>query len=342
MKADISSVTRQKPVATWLYFIAFLVFCMVIVGGATRLTDSGLSITEWKPIMGAIPPLTDADWQEAFQKYQQIPEYKLQNAGMSLADFKTIFWWEWGHRFFGRVIGLAFALPFAYFALRRRLDSKLWPRLLILLALGAAQGAMGWFMVYSGLSDRVDVSQHRLAAHLSLAALIYISILWVALGIGRQRSRPSTGDDWLALLMVVLVFVQVAAGGFVAGLDAGMGYNTWPKMDGAWIPQGLLVMQPAWHNFFENALTVQFQHRVLAYVLLLVAMIHAWRSFSASAFLLLYAIFAQAVVGIATLLLHVPIAIALMHQAMAFIVLAVAAWNLHRHLVISLPDPDLQ
>lgn len=315
---------------------------MVLVGGATRLTGSGLSITEWKPIMGAIPPLNEADWLDVFQKYQQIPEYKLQNAGMSLSDFKSIFWWEWSHRLLGRLIGVAFAVPLIYFALRRRLNKSLWPKLVGILALGAAQGAMGWFMVYSGLSDRVDVSQYRLAAHLSLAALIYASIIWVALGLGRERERPSGVEDWGALLLVLLIFLQIAAGAFVAGLDAGMGYNTWPKMDGAWIPQGLFVMQPAWHNFFENALTVQFQHRMIAYSVLIVAIVHAWRSFSMSAMLLLYAVFAQIVIGILTLLMHVPIAIALIHQAMAFVVLATAVWNFHRHLVRPLPAPDLQ
>lgn len=332
----------QAGVARWLYFVAALVLCMVTVGGATRLTDSGLSITEWKPIMGAIPPLSEADWVAVFHKYQQIPEYKLQNAGMSLEAFKSIFWWEWAHRFFGRAIGLLFAIPLVYFALRRRLGQGLWLKLLGILALGAAQGGMGWFMVYSGLADRVDVSQYRLVAHLSLAALVFVCVIWVALSIGQQRASPSGNEDYFSIFLLVLIFLQIAAGGFVAGLDAGMGYNTWPKMDGAWIPQGLYVMQPAWRNWFENALTVQFNHRMLAYVVLIVAIIHAWRSFSMSSLLLLYALFAQVALGIVTLLLQVPIAIALAHQAMAFIVLAVAVWNVHRHLVMPSPVPDQQ
>ncbi len=273
----------REPVRTWLYFVAFLIFLLVLVGGATRLTDSGLSITEWKPILGIIPPLNEADWAAAFSKYQQIPEYKLQNAGMLLQDFKFIFWWEWAHRFLARLIGIAFVVPLIWFAIRGRLGRSLWPSLVALLVLGAAQGALGWFMVYSGLTERVDVSQYRLSAHLTLASIIFAAIIWVGLGIGRLRQRPLQCSEYVSLGLVVLVLLQIAAGGFVAGLDAGMGYNTWPKMEGAWIPEGLAVMKPAWRNLFENALTVQFQHRLLAYFILAVACWHAWQSFSLSA-----------------------------------------------------------
>jgi cytochrome c oxidase assembly protein subunit 15 len=327
-------------VRLWLCAMAFLVFCMVIVGGATRLTDSGLSITEWRPFLGAIPPLNEADWLAAFEKYKLIPEYQIQNRGMALSDFKFIYWWEWAHRFLGRFIGVAFAVPLIYFTLTSRIERKLWPRLFALFVLGGAQGALGWYMVASGLVDRVDVSQYRLAAHLTLAALIFAAIIWVALGVGRKRQYSSAPDDWFAILIVVLIFLQIAAGGFVAGLDAGQGYATWPMMDGQWIPSGLWVIEPGWKNIFENATTVQFIHRVLAYVLLLATVIHAWRSFTLPAMILTYALITQASLGILALLLHVPLPAALIHQAGAMVVLALAMWNLHARLVIRSPDPN--
>jgi heme a synthase len=334
--------TPVSPVRLWLYFIAFLVFCMVIVGGATRLTNSGLSITEWRPLLGAIPPLSEADWLAAFDRYKLIPQYRNLNSQMGLGDFKFIYWWEWAHRFLGRFIGLAFALPFLYFALRKKLERKLFPRLAVLFILGGAQGALGWYMVSSGLIDRVDVSQYRLAAHLTLAALIFAAILWVSSGVGKSHDRPQDYDDWFAVLIVALVLLQIAAGGFVAGLDAGQGYQTWPKMDGQWIPDGLLSVQPAWRNFFENALTVQFSHRVTAYVLLLATIHHAWRCFSVPSMIFLYAVFIQVCLGVLTLILHVPLAAALLHQAGAMIILALATWNLHTRLVIQSPGLNLR
>ena len=343
MEQTLSPAQAAAPkVRLWLYAMAFLVFCMVIVGGATRLTDSGLSITEWRPLLGAIPPLNEADWLAAFEKYKLIPEYQIQNRGMALSEFKFIYWWEWAHRFLGRFIGVAFALPLIYFTLTRRIERTLWPKLLALFILGGAQGALGWYMVASGLVDRIDVSQYRLAAHLTLAALIFAAIIWVAKGVGRKRQYPSSSDDWFAILLVALILLQIAAGGFVAGLDAGQGYATWPKMDGQWIPSGLWIMAPGWKNIFENAMTVQFNHRVLAYVVLLATIIHVWRSFTLPAMVLAYAVFAQACLGILTLLLHVPLAAALVHQAGAMIVLALAVWNLHARLVIRSPDPDPQ
>jgi heme a synthase len=337
-----TSQATAPQVRLWLYFIAFLVFCIVIVGGATRLTDSGLSITEWRPLLGAIPPLNEADWLAAFEKYKLIPEYQIQNKGMELGDFKFIYWWEWAHRFLGRLIGMAFALPLIYFAVTRKIESRLWPRLLALFVLGGAQGVLGWYMVSSGLIDRIDVSQYRLAAHLTLAALIFSAIIWVAKGVGARRHYPSSTDDWFALLLVVLILLQIAAGGFVAGLDAGQGYATWPKMDGQWIPTGLMATAPGWRNFFENAMTVQFDHRIMAYFILLAAIIHAWRSFTLPAMVLAYAVFTQACLGVLTLLLHVPLAVALVHQAGAMIVLTAAVWNLHTRLVIRSPAPDPQ
>jgi heme a synthase len=334
--------TAAPQVRRWLVFIAFLVFCMVIVGGATRLTNSGLSITEWQPLLGVIPPLNEVDWLLAFEKYKLIPQFKTVNPDMSLGEFKFIYWWEWAHRFLGRFVGVAFAVPFLYFAAMRKLELRLLPRLLLLFALGGAQGALGWYMVSSGLIDRVDVSQYRLAAHLTLAALIFAAIVWVAKGVGRQRYYPANFDDGFAVMLVVLVLLQIAAGGFVAGLDAGQGYQTWPKMDGQWVPSGLLAMQPDWKNFFENAMTVQFSHRIIAYALLAAAIIHAWRSFSLPSMVLTYAIFTQACIGVLTLLLHVPLAVALIHQAGSMIVLALAVWNLHSRLLIRLPVLNLR
>ena len=315
----MTNAERQSAAApkirAWLWLVALMVFAMVLIGGATRLTDSGLSITEWKPILGALPPFNDADWQTAFDKYKLIPEFTLQNSAMTLDEFKRIYWWEWGHRNFGRLIGLVFIIPFLLFGLFRRLTAKLFFRLLLLLALGGAQAGLGWYMVKSGLADRVDVSQYRLAAHLTLAAAIFALTVWTLLGVGAPRAAPRFWSHWMALFLVGLVLLQIAAGGLVAGLDAGMGYNTWPKMDGQFIPDGLVFMQPAWRNFFESAMTVQFDHRVIAYALLLVAILHAWQSCTLASLALLYVVLIQAFIGIMTVILVVPLGMALVHQA---------------------------
>lgn len=322
----------------WLFFTAFLIFCMVIVGGATRLTDSGLSITEWQPLLGAIPPLTEADWLIAFEKYRQIPEYQLVNKGMSLDEFQFIYWWEWAHRFLGRFIGIVFLLPFLYFALSGSLTAKMLGRFAVLFVLGGLQGALGWYMVASGLVERVDVSQYRLSAHLTLATVIFGAILWVAFGLARNRRPPSRGIEWMAMLLAGLIVLQVAAGGFVAGLDAGMGYSTWPLMDGQLVPKGLFVMSPAWANLFENAMTVQFNHRVLAYVIAVAVAGYAYVAQTRAAGLMLLAVILQIVFGIWTLLWQVPLWLGLVHQGGALIVLAAALWNLHLVLTKS-PDP---
>jgi heme a synthase len=326
---DARQRAALPAVRLWLFFTAFLIFCMVIVGGATRLTDSGLSITEWQPLLGAIPPLTEADWLEALEKYRQIPEYQLINKGMSLEEFKFIYWWEWAHRFLGRIIGLVFFLPFAFFALTGRLSRGTAWRCGVLFVLGGLQGALGWYMVSSGLVDRVDVSQYRLSAHLTLATVIFAAILWVAIGLGGKRHAPRRRIEWAALALVALILVQVAAGGFVAGLDAGMGYNTWPLMDGALVPPGLMIMEPGWRNLFENAMTVQFNHRILAYVITLAVVGYAIAARSGPAALLLAAVLLQVMFGIWTLLWQVPLWLGLVHQGGALIVLAAALWNLH-------------
>jgi cytochrome c oxidase assembly protein subunit 15 len=316
-----------------------LILAMVIVGGATRLTDSGLSITEWKPLLGAIPPMNDADWQDAFHKYQQIPEYKLINRGMSLSEFKTIYWWEWAHRFLGRFIGVAFFVPFVVFWLIGAIPKGLMPKLAGIFILGGLQGALGWYMVMSGLSERTDVSQYRLTAHLSLAVLIFGAVLWTAFGLGRRPEQRSGAVPVIlragAAVLAVAVFVQIMLGGFVAGTDAGMSHNTWPLIDGAIIPDGLGVMQPWWRNAFENVLTIQFNHRMMGYALALLALVQvvlAWRfpagGIRLTAMLVLAAIVAQIALGVATLLTQVHIHVALAHQAVAILVFALAL----RHL----------
>jgi cytochrome c oxidase assembly protein subunit 15 len=347
------AIDRDRSVSLWLITVIGLVFCMIVVGGATRLTGSGLSITEWQPIMGAIPPLNSADWQVAFDKYRQIPQYQLINKGMSLSEFKLIFFWEWFHRLLGRLIGVAFALPLAWFWWKGRLRPGLGKPLLGILALGAVQGGVGWYMVASGLVDRVSVSQYRLAMHLTLAFLILGALVWMLLEVNRlsrlpagsisltQSSKgagaaPSRGKvELVAWLLLALLVLQLIAGALVAGMKAGLAYNTWPLMDGALIPSGLMIMQPWWLNPFENALTVQFNHRLLAYLILGVAGWHAWRLSAAgrpaavSAQMLLAAIVLQAVLGIVTLLAHVPLSLGLIHQGGAAIVFAIAVWHAH-------------
>jgi len=317
----------------WLYFVCALILAMVVVGGATRLTESGLSITEWKPIHGVIPPLSEAEWEEELEKYRQIPEYQLINKGMSLDEFKFIFWWEWAHRLLGRFIGVAFFVPMVALWATGRIEPWLKPRLVVGLALGGLQGFVGWWMVASGLVDRVDVSQYRLATHLTLALIIFAYLFWLA-----RRLAPLPEPDpferdrlgGLGRAVLALVFVQIFLGGLVAGLNAGLTFNTWPLMDGQLVPRGLLAMQPAWLNFFENVMTVQFQHRVTAYILIAAGLALTVGTLRVSqrkelrragahvgGFILL-----QAVFGILTLIWQVPLSIALVHQGFAVIVLA--------------------
>ncbi len=336
LPAKLERIRRSRVmIRWWLYFVCALILAMVVVGGATRLTESGLSITEWKPIHGVIPPLTEAEWEEELEKYRQIPEYQLINKGMSLEEFKFIFWWEWGHRLLGRVIGVAFFVPMVAFWAAGRLESWLKPRLVFALALGGLQGFIGWWMVTSGLVDRVDVSQYRLATHLTLALIIFAYLFWLARRLSplnapmpEERARLAG----LSAVVLTLVFIQIFLGGLVAGLNAGLTFNTWPLMDGQLVPSGLLIMEPLWRNFFENVLTVQFQHRMTAYVLIGVGLVLAWSTFRVSerkelrragahvgAFILL-----QAAFGILTLIWHVPLSVALIHQGFAVIVLAAA------------------
>jgi cytochrome c oxidase assembly protein subunit 15 len=324
----------------WLLGVAVLVFLMVSVGGATRLTGSGLSITEWRPIVGIVPPLSQADWLDLFAKYQQIPQYQHLNKGMSLDAFKAIFWWEWVHRFLGRLVGAAFLLPFAYFLAARQISRALMGRLAAIFALGGLQGLIGWYMVSSGLAERIEVSQYRLALHLGLAVLIFGALVWVALSVEERQARASSARTLHlapAAAIVVLVFLQIVLGAFVAGLRAGASYNTWPLMDGRLVPEGLGAMEPWYLNLFENALTVQFAHRLVAYGLVLTALWQAWSVrrepcdpwIRLSAAWLAGAALAQASLGIATLLAHVPLTLALVHQAGAVALFGLALWHLN-------------
>ena len=337
---------QPQAVATWLLLVAGLVFLMILVGGATRLTDSGLSITEWKPILGAIPPLSDADWQTAFEKYKLIPEYQLVNKNISLDGFKTIFWWEWGHRFLGRFIGLAFALPFLYFFLTGALSKGLAKRLFGILLLGGLQGVIGWYMVMSGLVDRVDVSQYRLALHLVMAFIILGLLVWVALDLltppGQFGARHQcTSLSFAAGTIVGFLLLQVVLGAFVAGTKAGLAYTTWPDMNGEWLPSDMGQLSPWYRNLFEDIATIQFNHRLVAYVIGAAAVINlvivvlsrarTWQLMTSAA-LVLAAVAGQIALGIWTLLNAVPINLGIAHQAAGALVFAITVrhWHLTR------------
>ena len=340
------TATREfhtRAIRLWLYAVAALVLAMVLVGGATRLTESGLSITEWKPVMGTLPPLGESGWQAEFEKYRAIPQYRQLNAGMSLAQFKTIYWWEWAHRLLGRLIGVAFLLPFLLFLWRGWVEPALRAPLWFIFGLGALQGAVGWWMVASGLADRVEVSQYRLAMHLMLACVIYVALIWTAQRLDERRPFPArlaaegragARIRFGAIGLLVLVLAEIYLGALVAGLRAGYVYNTWPLIDGSFVPSasGLFFDTPLWRNFFENTLTVQFDHRMTAYAIFICALLHALdvartvKSGSArsGAFVLAACVALQVALGVATLVWRVPLAVALAHQAAAVLVLTAA------------------
>jgi len=346
--------TASRAIGLWLWCVAGLVFAMVLVGGATRLTQSGLSIVEWKPVTGVIPPLGEADWQAEFAKYRTIPQYERLNRGMSLDEFKAIYWWEWGHRLLGRLIGAAFLLPFLWFLWRKAIDRRLGFALAGIFMLGATQGAVGWWMVASGLTERTSVSQYRLAFHLTLACIIYVALAWTAHRAWGGAAAPASSPAvlrrlrWSACALLALVIMQIYLGALVAGLHAGLIYNTWPLIDGSLIPSAgdLFFGQPLWRNFFENTLMVQFDHRMVAYGLCGLALIHAVDAhrqarggpLATSAGFVAVAILAQAGIGIMTLTRGVPIALALLHQAMAFVALTGA--TLHAARALSRPQFD--
>jgi cytochrome c oxidase assembly protein subunit 15 len=329
---------RDRRVAAWLLICCGLVFGMVVLGGVTRLTGSGLSMVDWRPLMGWLPPLTAEDWQRTFELYQQSPEFEKVNSHMNVHDFKGIFWLEYLHRLLGRLIGLTFAVPFLYFSLRGYIARSDWPKYVAMFVLGGLQGVLGWYMVKSGLVDDPRVSQYRLTAHLASAFAIYAFMFWVALSLLYPRT-DSGRHPWFArsVWLTALICLTIVSGGFVAGLDAGMLYNTFPKMLGAWIPPGLLEQSPWWRNFFENRLTVQFDHRVLA-ISTFVVIIAYWaaarraqlpRRASRAAGALMHTAALQVAIGITTLLLVVPIVLAAAHQAVAMLLFTVALYLVH-------------
>ena len=334
-------LATRRQVAAWLLICCALVFLMVVVGGITRLTHSGLSMVEWQPIVGTIPPLDGGQWQEVFQKYQQTPEYQRVNRGMSLEQFKGIFWWEYFHRLLGRGIGVVFFLPLLYFIARGRIDRSLAPGLLGIFLLGALQGALGWYMVKSGLVDDPRVSQYRLTAHLGMAFLIFAAMFWTALGllapavaaadVPRRRLRS------YAFALSGLIFVMVLSGGFVAGIRAGLAYNTFPLMNGDVVPSEYFVLEPWWRNLFNNMAAVQFNHRLLAWLLFLLIPLFWLASrrlelkprarLACNTLPIVLAL--QIALGISTLLLVVPVPLAAAHQAGAMLLFATALWVSH-------------
>ncbi len=329
-----------RAIAVWLLFCAAMVFAMAVIGAITRLTESGLSIVEWAPLIGAIPPLSEAEWQRLFALYRETPQFHLTFHGqMTLAQFQEIFFWEWLHRLWGRLIGVVFALPFLWFWLRGRIPRANLPRLWVILALGAAQGAMGWYMVMSGLVDRPSVSHYRLAAHLGLAVLVYALLVWEALRLLSPPRRTHLPDaahrlQRLTWGVVALVAVTMAWGALVAGLDAGLGFNTWPLMDGEVLPPEALALSPAWLNLFETPTMVQFVHRWLGAATVLAALGLSWRVLAAEmpgrparlALATGVAALLQGGLGVATLLLYVPTAVAAAHQAGALVLLTALLW----------------
>jgi cytochrome c oxidase assembly protein subunit 15 len=323
----------MRDVRRWLWAVAALVAGMVMLGGATRLTGSGLSITEWNVVTGVFPPLTDAAWLAEFEKYKAIPQYLEINKGMSLADFKFIYFWEWAHRLLGRVVGFAFAIPLAFFWWRGKIDRALGAKLLVLLFLGGLQGFIGWWMVASGLSVRTDVSQYRLAIHLTLACIIFFALIWVATTLLPKKVSAGRRGKIFAIVLIALSLVQVFLGAIVAKTNAGLTFNTWPLIDGVFHPkrEQLFLLEPWWRNIFENVMAVQFNHRMTAYLLwfaaLGYALYQARHLASRQAWHLFALITAQAVLGIFTLLYAVPLALGLAHQAGAVVVLAYASYH---------------
>jgi cytochrome c oxidase assembly protein subunit 15 len=366
MKEPSSAVAvRRGVVRLWLVAVAALIFVMVLVGGATRLTESGLSIVEWKPVSGTLPPLSDGQWRQEFEKYQATPQYQRVNRGMSLSEFKTIFWWEWAHRLLGRVIGVAFLLPFLWFLWRGWIEPAFRTRLWVIFGLGALQGAVGWWMVASGLADRIEVSQYRLATHLLLACLIFVATLWTAQGLSERIAvAVARRVRVTAVVLVALVMLQLYLGALVAGLRAGLIYNTWPLIDGAIVPDAsrLFFDAPLWRNFFENALLVQFDHRILAYGIWITALLHmidvvrtirndpaVLGSALSGAATLLGGLTVQIGLGVLTLIYQAPLLLALAHQGLALIVLTIAVVHAERltsplargapHLRLVTPSP---
>jgi heme a synthase len=324
----------RRAVAVWLLACAAFTFAMVVVGGITRLTESGLSIVEWQPLVGALPPLSQADWETLFAKYRETPQFQRVFSNMDLAGFKSIFWWEYLHRLLGRTIGLVFLLPFLFFYLKNKLSKPLAWKLAGVFVLGGLQGAMGWYMVKSGLVDDPRVSHFRLTAHLGLALLIFAAEFWIALDLlNFHEETGKTRREILPLAVLGLVFLMALSGGFVAGLRAGHAYNTFPLMNGQLIPPEAFMLEPWWRNFFWNVATVQLVHRTFFWLLLILVPLLWWQARRTEAKIAVHHLLAlfliQATLGIATLLLAVPVALGAAHQAGAVLVLAAALWSAH-------------
>lgn len=336
---NLPAAPFSKRLAIWLSISAASIFIMAVIGAITRLTESGLSMVEWKPLIGVLPPLNEAEWQRVFTLYSATPEYQLKNAGMGIEAFKNIFFWEWLHRTWGHVVGVVYALPLIWFAAvgafaKNQPTRVLLPRLLFFLVLGALQGVIGWYMVASGLVDRPDVSHYRLALHLGVAFLIYALQVWTICDLRQVRLAPTAFGLWhhgrIALALVVITIIY---GAFVAGLDAGFAYNTWPLMDGHFLPPEVTTIQPVWLNFFENTALVQFIHRWLAVLTALAVLAYAWRTRALMRFhswWLGVAVLAQVVLGITTLVSHVQLHVATAHQAGALALLTVLLAALHK------------
>lgn len=316
--------SSYKYVSNWLFFVAGMVLTMAVIGAITRLTESGLSMVEWRPLIGALPPLNEAEWQRVFDIYRETPEYQKKNFGMELPEFKQIFFWEWFHRLWGRLIGVAYALPYLYFMIRKQIPDGYNIKLFIGLVLGGLQGLMGWYMVKSGLVDRPSVSHFRLAAHLGLAFIIYAYLLWLAFDIRQFKALNGSfcqkRHGWIAFIMLAITIVW---GAYVAGLDAGLVYNTWPKMGPHWLPPELSSLAA----IFNDPVAVQFTHRWIAILAGFFVLTFAWRvkSFALGGVILL-----QITLGIVTLLTQVHIHVAATHQFGAFILVGLMVYHMHR------------
>lgn len=328
---------NNQLIARWLLTCAVVIFGMILLGGVTRLTDSGLSMVEWRPLMGIIPPLNQNDWQALFLKYQQFPEYQKINLGMSMSEFKIIFMYEYLHRVLGRLIGLLFFIPFVYFYFSGRISPQLLPKLLLMLVLGGCQGLMGWYMVKSGLVDVPHVSQYRLTAHLGLAIIIYGFIIWTAFGLISKPSNQPLGLGKPACILSGLVFLMILSGGLVAGTKAGYAYSTWPLMGDRFIPMGLYDMSPAWLSAFENITTIQFNHRMFAYLIAILMIIFSvialrsniTRKVRLGIYSMLVLLVVQICLGISTIIFHVPVATAAAHQVGAVALLTALLFVSH-------------
>jgi len=335
---SVNSHAQNRQVAIWLFICCGLVFAMVVLGGVTRLTGSGLSMVDWKPIMGWLPPLTDTEWQRTFEMYKLSPEFLKINSHMDVNAFKGIFWLEFLHRLLGRTIGIVFALPFVYFFVRGYVVRQQWPKYLLMFVLGGLQGVLGWYMVKSGLIDNPHVSQYRLTAHLIAAILIYAYMYWAGLSLLHAKAAEQH-HTWYGktILLTALVALTIISGGFVAGLKAGEIYNTFPMMGSYWIPPGLLALDPAWRNLFDNLTTVQFDHRILAISTFVLVVIYWARARKAeyvgrsrpATNALLHVATLQVALGISTLLLSVPTVLAAAHQAVALLLLTIALYLTH-------------